>query len=29
MSLKPGKQFAIDDNITLIKVVNFMLRAGA
>jgi len=29
MSLKPGKQVAIDANITLIKVVNFMLGAGA
>jgi hypothetical protein len=29
MGLKPGKQVAIDDNITLIKVVNFILRAGA
>jgi len=29
MSLKSDKEFAIDDSITLIKVIDFMLRAGA
>jgi hypothetical protein len=29
MGMKPGKQVAIDDNVALIKVVNFMPRADA